>query len=118
MATWLQRSCVSHRSKACRSSVVVENVRHSRFTWRPDWIRTQATIVALCTSRPATRSCITSITPPPSWCRRRGGARGEGKKKGEKKEGGGGGPPPRGGGGPPGPPGPNSQPGSRHQGVI
>src|ERR1700736_2839593 len=68
IATWLQRHSSNHANKARKPSVVVSNVRHSRVTLRPAPSRTQATIVALWTSRPATRSCITSIVHSSSSC--------------------------------------------------
>jgi hypothetical protein len=61
-----------HVRPALVPAVDVSNVRHSRFTFPSDMIRTPATIIALWTSRPATLSCMTSIYPPPYHDRRRG----------------------------------------------
>ena len=56
---------VSQFNNASRPAAVVSNVRHSRVALPLSMIRTQATIVPLCTSRPSTRPCITSIVVPP-----------------------------------------------------
>ena len=73
IATCVHRHSVNHASRANKPSVVVAKVRQSRLTLRLLISRTQATTVALCTSRPATRLWITSIFTPPHLCRRRGG---------------------------------------------
>src|SRR5208283_3737072 len=64
-ATCVQPDSVSHFNNARSPVVVVSNVRHSRFTLPPIINLTQATTIALCTSRPAQRSCNVSIMAPP-----------------------------------------------------
>src|SRR5208282_226927 len=61
----VQPDSVSHFNNARSPVVVVSNVRHSRFTLPPIINLTQATTIALCTSRPAQRSCNVSIMAPP-----------------------------------------------------
>src|SRR5262249_59289067 len=65
IATCVQPFTSSHSPNSIRLAVVVANVRTERDTLPPSTMRTHATTVSLCTSRPAQRGYITSMTSSP-----------------------------------------------------
>jgi hypothetical protein len=65
IATCVQPFTSSHSPNSIRLAVVVANVRTERDTSPPSTMRTHATTVSLCTSRPAQRGYITSMTSSP-----------------------------------------------------
>lgn len=67
IATCVTCHCSSQSRSARRSPVLVPNVARVAYRFRPSpGTRTQALIVSRCTSKPHTRSRMTSILPPSS----------------------------------------------------
>src|SRR5882724_4431130 len=65
IATCVQPLVASHSPNSIRLAVIVANVRTERDTSPPAAMRTHATTVSLCTSRPAQRGYITSMISSP-----------------------------------------------------